>query len=151
MENFDHLKLRKDQNVMVIVSHGKFYGKFNKLSVNGSRLDLLDVRDDLEKPCGVFKFFFAKDVTAVVIVSDNGEEAIQEAEPVKTVSTTPRFQMTSKQYAHITEVINNRSFIQLADANYAEAIADISKQFIIGISAEGCNDGRFVVNSLKLN
>lgn len=156
MMNFAHLSLKKDQNVAVTARHGTFHGLFNKLSFNGGRLDLLDVKDENGKSCGNFKFFFQKDVISVEVVPNINVTSEPAPAPVETsvvqqstsssgYDSSCRPLISLKQRDQIEDIINNRIYIQQADAKYAEAVADISKQFVIGISAEGCMNGRSVV------
>lgn len=153
--NFAQLKLNKNQRVVVTAYHGKFSGKFNKISGGGSRLELLEVKEENETSFRNFKYFFDSDVIAVEVFNENHETDSSEASdigPDKVISqlisssssskSSSRSEISIKQQNQIKHTINKRSYFQQPDEKYAEAIADISKQFVIGISAEGCHNGR---------
>lgn len=131
MMNFTSLSFEKGQEIVVETVKGKFYGKFNKLSVNGSRLDIVDVKGENNKLCGAFKYFFKKDVLEVTAV--NGEVT-------RSNENSPEIfnHLTQQQLQSITQSISGFTYIQQADAKYFEALENISKQFVIGISADCC-------------
>lgn len=142
MFDFTRLGLRKDQNVLVTSTKGKFYGKFMKISMNGMRLDLGEVKD-MNASRFAFKFFFQKDVLAVQILDEQDQELTVSTSSDTNSSSHSR--LSPKQLKQITETIDNRVFIQQADSKYAEALLDISRQYVIGISAEGTSKGRYVI------
>lgn len=135
MMDFGGLKIEKNQQIIVKSTKGKFYGKFNKLSVNGSRIDLFNVKGETGKACGAFKYFYNEDVIAVSVV---GEETSGSESTV--VELPPKdCQLTQQQLKMITQSISNFTYIQQADAKYFEALEDISKEFVIGVSVDYCS------------
>jgi hypothetical protein len=131
-------KFEKNQEILVTTAKGKFYGKFNKLTFNESRLDISDVKGENGKSCGAFKYFFKKDVISVSIVGEELKRNEAE-EGSSNIETQPlASQLAPKQLQNVTQSINNFTYIQQADSKYFEAIEDISKQFVIGIFGDCC-------------
>lgn len=135
MMEFAALNFDKNQEIVVTTAKGKYHGKFNKLSFDGSRLDVSDVFNGEGKSCGAFKYFFKKDVINVSAVgeeSSGSELSSGSSEPPETSLLTP------SQLQNITQSIKNVSYIHQLDAKYFEALQNISKQFVIGISSDCC-------------
>ena len=131
MIEFKQLNLKKDQEIVVENSQGrKFIAIFNKLSQNGERLDVVNVKDENNKPFGAFKYFFERDVISVTTI-DEGYET-------PPASPTHALHLSPPQLAIINNALTNFTYIQQADSNYFQALEDISKQFVIGISADCC-------------
>lgn len=135
--NFAGLHIEKHQDIVVTTKSGKFYGKFNKLS--GDRLELSEVRNEEGKPCAKFKFFFNDDVVSIFNL-DETSPCPESSGKKSNSSSLP--QLSSHQLEHISQSINKSLFIKQADCHYFEAIADISKQLVFGIAAEGAFAGR---------
>lgn len=136
MVEFKQLNLKKDQEVVVETAKGKFFAIFNKLSQNGARLDVVNVKDENSKPYGAFKYFFKRDVISIKTI-DEGYET-PPSSPTHGGPQAQALQLTPPQLAIISNALTNFTYIQQADSNYFQALEDISKQFVIGISADCC-------------
>ena len=123
------------QNLTFMARSGKFYGKFSKLSFGGARLDVLDVKNESGRAVGAYKHFFLSDLIDIKTVGGDDCEDTSEDSEIETVFAP---KLSADQVNHISETIKNFVYIQQADEKYYEAIDDISKNFVIGISAEGC-------------
>lgn len=132
------LNLEKDQEIVVCTSKKIFTAKFNKIALNGTRLDVVDVRDENGDPFSSFKQFPLKGVTRIIF--KNSREVSENPPP-------PTF-LTPQQLAVINESIEKFIYIQQPDAKYFEALERISKQFVIGVSVDCCR-GRWVFRSDK--
>lgn len=133
MIEFKQLNLKKDQEIVVETSKGKFIAIFNKLSQNGARLDVVNVKDENGKPFGAFKYFFERDVISVTTIGEG-----YETPPASPTHASLPHELTPPQLAIISNALTNFTYIQQADSNYFQALEDISKQFVIGISADCC-------------
>lgn len=139
---FDEIcqRLQEGQNIMVRSTKGKFYGKFKKMSLNGMRIDLEDVKD-ISGSTYRFMFFLKKDVQLVEVPHEEIQEMTSSIS--SEISSSNTYQSLSpKQLIQINDTIHNRVLIQQADSIYADALLNISKQFVIGICAEGTSKGR---------
>jgi hypothetical protein len=130
MVKFTSLNLEKNQEIFVATAQGKYSGKFNRLWQNGTRLEIVDVKDEDGKPSCRFKNFHEgeKDLT---ITFERLKKPPEDSVILHSLLTPP-------QLAIITSAIDNFTFIQRPDAKYFEALEHISKQFVIGISADCC-------------
>lgn len=146
---FASLRLVKDQDVMVESPNGKFYGKFVNLANEGNRLNLREVRAEDGHKTGNFKFFFKKDILAVKIINQTVEASNSSESSdsslsnlfVKSSITSPH-KLSEEQRTQILKNINHCVYIQQTDVKYFDAIADISRNFVIGFDAEGTGCGR---------
>lgn len=144
MIDFNCLGLRKGDNILVNSNQGKFYGKFDKISMKGMRLDVSEVKSYDGIVNSRFKFFFKNDVQSVQLLDEVSQEINQSTDSSDTKSTTGS-QITTNQLRQIEDTIKNRVYIDMPDSKYAAALLDISKQYLIGIVAEGTKRGRLVL------
>lgn len=144
MIDFNCLGLRKGDNILVNSNQGKFYGKFDKISMKGMRLDVSEVKSYDGIVNSRFKFFFKNDVQSVQLLDEVSQEITQSTDSSDTKSTTGS-QITTNQLGQIEDTIKNRVYIDMPDSKYAAALLDISKQYLIGIVAEGTKRGRLVL------
>lgn len=144
MIDFNCLGLRKGDNILVNSNQGKFYGKFDKISMKGMRLDVSEVKSYDGIVNSRFKFFFKNDVQSVQLLDEVSQEITQSTDSSDTKSTTGS-QITTNQLGQIEDTIKNRVYIDMPDSKYAAALLDISKQYLIGIVAEGTKRGRLAL------
>jgi hypothetical protein len=133
--------LKKNQEIEVTAANGKFYGKFYKIS-SGKRLELADVQDQNGNSLGNFKYFFVNSVIDVKVVNENCGDSINTFSSSLSSGSSSSLQLFSSQVEHISNTIHNCSYIQHADEKYFKAVAEISKELVIGIFAEGAQRGR---------
>lgn len=144
MMSFANLRLEKGQPIVVTTKSGKFYGKFNKLADNGERMEIVEVMNGIGEPCGKFKFFLSKDVVEFEVCGKAGNGQVKELkidsnetgtcnEPQAITCTG----VSPEQMGCIQQTILNCVLFQRVDASYFEALKDISKHFVIGLSAAG--------------
>lgn len=138
MKDFEALKLTKEQELEVSTSNGKFYGKFNKLSLNGARLDLVEVKNEKGECCGRFKNLNQKDILAVkVLGSENSVEELTSSNPSTTnTSEQSTCQLSSKQLEHIEKLNKCPVHVNQPGSTYFNALNDIYKQFTVAVGTE---------------
>jgi hypothetical protein len=150
MVDFVGLHLTKGQQIAVTTKSGKFSGKFNKLTANGERIEILEVKDEDDKPCGRFKFLFRKDVLKIELSESTIEkenetnfqvENMNRTEPSRDESQLT-FELSQKQIDFIHQKINNCTLFRSVDASYFAALEDISKYLVIGLSTGGISVNR---------
>lgn len=140
MYNFANLNLTQGQTVSVTTEKGLFIGKFINISLRGLRLNLKEVKP-LGQACTIpIKFFFQKDVIEVKVPNERNLK--EETTPSSSDEQTQPSQFSQQQLRQIEDTIKNYTFIDQPDARYKEALIDISKQYVIGVMAEGANHGR---------
>jgi hypothetical protein len=161
--NFAEMRLEEGQQVTVTSSTGKYYGKFNKLSMNDCRMEIVEVKDEDGKPCGRFKFFYSKDVVEVEFGDNTSKKEnkfneqielmrkqqseaqsqndLQEGCSNENVRTEDRSKsiskLSNKQIVFIYKTIQHSVLFNRIDASYVAALEDISKNFTIGLSVAG--------------
>lgn len=143
---FGTMSLSHGQKIEVSCKNGSILmGTFDKLSCQGSRLDIDDPTDEKGSKLGRFRYLFQDDVIEVNVLSSivpplsTSPSSIHSDTLKEELSST---KPSSKQLENIQKTIDEYVYISQVNMNYFDAIANISKQFVIAISAEGCDKGR---------
>lgn len=140
--NFTSMNLQLGQELRVATKSGRFSGNFQSLSCNGTLLEINNIKNETGGSCGRFKRFLSKEVVEIEVFSGEPTTdsiAQQEFEP-GTLETT--LTLTSVQLDHIKEMSKDYKFINEPGSRYFDALADISKQLIIGLASEGSENER---------
>ncbi|CRK97471.1 CLUMA_CG010860, isoform A [Clunio marinus] len=155
--SFDKLQnlpidIAKEQCLCVSTTNGKYFGKFNKISCNGKRLQINEVTNDRNEVVGKFKCFNESDVKSVKFINHRPFNVCDEDEK-KTNGLDLKFncRFTSQKNDHILMLSKNPIFVSQADQTYFQALSNISQQFICGMSTLGTNKGRiYNINLLTI-
>lgn len=135
MINFTSMNLQSGQELRVVTKTDRFHANFQSLSSNGTLLTVNNIKNNTGSPCGRFKRFSIGEVVEIEVFSgETAKDSIsqQESEPGKLETT-----VTPLQLDRIKEMSKYCKFINEPGSRYFDALADISKQFIIGLSSEG--------------
>lgn len=147
MMNFTNMNLQSGQELRVVTKSGRFSGNFEILSCNGTLLTINNTKSETGKSCGRFKRFLNSEVVEIEVFSgeltsqlSTDSIAQQESE-----SSTLATALTPDQLNHIKEMSKDYKFINEPGSRYFDALADISKQLIIGLASEGIENERSVM------
>lgn len=150
--NFLHLNFEPKQEILVTKTDDQLViCKYDKLTRNGLRLDVLNPQDfNTKQPLGRFAHFMQRDVKSVQIFQEQ-ETQIKHVEDIHISESSsdvlskkkiPVLSISAKQLNCIQNSIQNYKYINQSDDQYFKAIEDLSSQFVIGVSTCGCNAGR---------
>ena len=151
-EPMQEIIVRKTNDQLIIC-------KFDKLSRNGLRLDVLCPHDfNTKQPLGKFAYFQQRDVESIQIFQEQEKQAKLVEEITSVSSDTvpknkiPVLSISVNQLNCIQKSIKNYSYINQSDDQYFQAIEDLSSQFVLGVSTCGCQAGRiFAMDLLMLS
>lgn len=150
--NFLHLNFESKQEIIVTKTDDQMViCKFDKLSRNGLRLDVLNPQDfNTKQPLGKFAHFLQPDVKSVQIFQEPQTQAklvesscsSSSSNDVVSRSQIPVLSFSVKQLNCIQKSIKNYKYINQSDDQYFQAIEDLSSQYVLGVSTSGCHAGR---------
>ena len=150
--NFLHLNFEPKQEIIVTKTDDQLvFCKYDKLTRNGLRLDVLNPQDfNTKQPLGKFAHFMQRDVKSIQIFQEQEKQVkLVEDNCISKVSSEmspkieiPVLSISVNQLNCIQNSIQNYKYINQSDDQYFKAIEDLSSQYVIGVSTCGCNAGR---------
>ena len=150
--NFVHLNFKAKQEIIVTKSDDQLViCKYDKLSRNGLRLDVLNPQDfNTKQPLGKFAHFHQRDVKSIQVFQEQETQAklvIKDScstlsSDVMSKNEIPVLSISVNQLNSIHKSIKNYKYINQSDDQYFQAIEELSSQFVIGVSTCGCHAGR---------
>lgn len=131
----------KGQRLRVDDEKGIFYGKFEKVSMKNSRLDLKEVTDKDGRPCGL-RCFHQQHVYSVQD-ADSFRDEFRKQEPEQNDSRPSQAcSLSEEQLEHIMKTIKEPVLVIQPGSVYFNALADIYKQTSVAVAAENSQSGR---------
>lgn len=141
--DFAGMSFVKGQRLKVVEETGTFHGKFDKFSMNNSRLDLIEVTNEAGRSCGRFRYFHQQYVISIQS-AEGVEEELCKPEEVA-VEPEQTSSLSEHQLEHITKTIKEPVIVYQPGSVYFSALADIYKHLTVGVAADNSESGRQVI------
>lgn len=116
-------------------------GKFKKISSDGSKIEIVDIKLLDGSLLGKSRWFFKeeiKDITAKKSQNTSEQSSAEAEKEVKLFNPV----ITTRQRDRIQRMMDDAVYIRQANEAYYNAIKDISENFFIGLHAENTDFGR---------
>jgi hypothetical protein len=143
MIDLKNLGLQPGQELRLITTKNEtVLGKFKKISSDGSKMEIVDIKLLDGSGLGKSRWYFKEDIKHIKVkkLQSASEQTLTEAQEKEEKLFNPV--ITTAQRDRIQKMIENAVYVRQANAAYHEAIKDISENLYIGLNAENTEFGR---------